>query len=77
MCERRKILQRKINTKDKHYTVLGLTAISRKPVMCIIIFSGEQLSKLVETGLDLEVETVGHSGDEDFFENKSGAGKQF
>ena len=60
ICERGKIPQRKINTKEKHYTVLGLTAISGNLVMCITIFSGEQPSTIVETRLNLEAETVGH-----------------
>ena len=77
MCELGKVPQRKINTKDKHYTVLGLTTISGKPVMCIIIFSGEQPSTIVETGLDLEAETFGDPNGADFFENNSGPGKRF
>ena len=45
--------------------------------MCIITFSGEQPSTIVETRLDLEAETVVHPDDEDFFENNSGPIKQF
>ena len=32
--------QLKSNAKDKHYTVLGLTALSGDPVMCVVIFAG-------------------------------------
>ena len=45
--------------------------------MSIIIFSGEQPSTIVETGLDIEDDTVGHPDDGGFFENNSGPGKQF
>jgi len=30
----------KVNTKDKHWTLLGLAALNRYPLMCIIIFAG-------------------------------------
>ena len=33
LCETGKSPQRKVNTKNKHYTVLGLTTLSGKPVM--------------------------------------------
>ena len=68
MCERGTVPQRKINTKDRHYTVLGLTTLAGKPVMCVVIFAGETPCTLVETGLDLEAETEGHPDNADFFE---------
>ena len=39
LCEAVKTLQQKISTKDKHYTVLGLTNFLGEAVMCIIIFA--------------------------------------
>ena len=33
--------QQKISTKDKHYTVLGLTNLEGKAVMCVVIFLGQ------------------------------------
>ena len=68
MCERGTVPQRKINTKDRHYTVLGLTTLAGKPVMCVVIFAGETPCTLVETGLDLDAATEGHPDDADFFE---------
>ena len=77
LCERGKVPKRKINTKDKHYTLLGLTSIAGKPVMCIVIFAGETPNTLTETGLDLDAETYGCPTDADFFEQNSGPGKRF
>ena len=34
LCETGKTPQRKISVKSKHYTCLGLTALSGEPVMC-------------------------------------------
>jgi len=49
--------RKKINYK--HYTVLGLTTLSGKPVMCCVIFSGIKETPLYETGLDLKKEIIG------------------
>ena len=53
LCERWMTPQENINTKDKHYTLLGLTALTYKPVICIVIFSGIQPNAMVETGLSI------------------------
>ena len=39
-CEVGKTSQQKVSIDDKHFTVLGLTALSGVPVMCIVIFPG-------------------------------------
>ena len=75
--ERGRIPRRKINTKDKHYTLLGLTLISGKPLMCITIFARESPSTITETELDLNAETIGSLSDEGFFAEYSGPGKRF
>ena len=61
---------RKINTKDKHYTLLRITALTGDPVMCMVIFSSIQLNLMVETGLDIMAETIGNATDDNFFEKK-------
>ena len=58
--------QKKINTKDKHFTLLGLTALNGDPVMCIIIFAGKQEHAVVETGMDVFADQEGEVSDEDF-----------
>ena len=69
-CERGMMSQEKINTNDKHYTLLGLTALTGKTVMCIMIFSGIHPNEMVETGLDLMIETISNEIDDEFFEKK-------
>ena len=41
VCEKGMEPQKTINTKDAHWTLLGLTSLNGDPVMCIIIFSGD------------------------------------
>ena len=77
LCEAGNTPQQKINTKDKHYTVLGLTALTGEPVMCIVIFAGNKEHAIVETGLDLSAPTIGSPNDADFVEKNSGKGKRF
>ena len=69
--------QLKSNSKDKHYTVLGLTAISGDPVMCVVIFTGTRENRLWETGIDAFAETEGRVSDADYFEKNSGKNKRF
>ena len=59
MCKWDSTPRRKINTKDKHYTILRLTTLSGKAIMCIVIFAGETPNTIIDTGLDLRVETFG------------------
>ena len=68
LCERGKTPQLKISTRDKHYTMMGLTSINGKPVMCVVIFAGKRPNALCETGLDLHAPTVGEPSDPDFLE---------
>ena len=58
ICETGTTPQRKINTKSKHYTCLGLTSLSGEPVMCCIIFAGKKEQTLCKTGLDLSSEMI-------------------
>ena len=59
--------QEKINIKDKHYTLLGITALTDEPVMCIVIFYGIKPNEMVETGMGIMAETIGNATDDDFF----------
>ena len=76
LYERGKIPRRKVKTKDKHYTVLGLTSISGKTVMCIVISAGETPRTITETGLELDAETYGDLINVDFIEQNSGPGRR-
>ena len=69
--------QQNISTKDKHYTVLGLTALSGEPVMCIVIFTGIRKNALWVTGLDLEAEVEGSASNDDFLLTIQGRDRDF
>ena len=69
--------QQKACTKEKHFTLLGITALNGDPVMCVIIFAGKRENKLYECGMDVFAEQIGEVGDEDFFEKNSGKGKLY
>ena len=76
-CKTGKMPQQNSNTKIKHYTLLGLTALSGKPIMCCVIFSGKNENILCETGFDMNAEFVGSPDDPGFFENNSRKEKTF
>jgi hypothetical protein len=42
--------------KDKHFTVLGVTAFTGEPVLCVVIVEGENRNLLVETGVVLDAQ---------------------
>ena len=69
LCERGKTMQRKISTRNKHYRMRGLTSLTGKPVMCVVMFSGKRPNALCETGcLILNAQTVGEPSDPKFFD---------
>ena len=53
---------------DKHYTLLGFTALTGQPVMCVVILSGILLSYEVEVGIDIDATVIGEPTDKDYFE---------
>ena len=50
-CETSTTPAHKIHTKNNHYTVLGLTTLSSKYVVCYIIFAGIKENYLCKTSL--------------------------
>ena len=66
VCEKGMDPQQTINTKDKHFTLLGLTALNGDPVMCICIFAGVRESAIVETGMDIFAKREGDVSDDDY-----------
>ena len=77
VCGKGMIPQKKINTKDKHFTLLGLTSLAGDPVMCVIIFAGLREQAVIETGMDVFAQQEGEVSDDDFFVKNSGSGKRF
>ena len=74
--------------KDRKFTVIGLTALTGEPVMCVIIIEGSKGNLLLETGIDMDqIEHIDIESYEDaaasteyntdFLLNNSGPGKLF
>ena len=77
VCEIGTVPQNKVSHNDRHFTVLGFTALDGSPVLCMVIIAGVQQKYEVETGLDIEAEMVGDPTDKDFFERNRGKGKMY
>jgi len=71
------VAQRKISTKDKHYTLLGLTLLTGDPLICVVIMAGDNPKPKVETGIDFFVEQIGASTDRDYIINNTDKGRKF
>ena len=70
-------MQNKVSHNDRHFTVLGLTALDGSPVFCVIIIAGVKQMYEVKTGLDKDAKIVGDTYDSDFFEKNRGKGKLY
>ena len=69
-------LKIKTSTKDKHFTLIGPTALKGDPVMCVIIFSRKREIKLYETGMDVFTKKEGSVSDDNYLKN-SGKVKRY
>ena len=76
-CGRGCVPQNQSSSNDKHFTMLGFTALNGQPVMCLVIIAGVQEKWEVETGIDIDADQVGDCIDPDFFINNRGEGKMF
>ena len=76
-CGRGWVPQNQSSSNDKHFTMLGFTALSGEPVMCLVIIAGVQEKWEVECGIDVDVVPVGDPSDPDFFQKNMGKGKMF
>ena len=76
VCAKGMIPQEK-NTRDKHWTLLGLTALNGDPIMCVIIFAGIGSQAVVEIEMDVFVEQEGEDSDDDYFKKNSGKNKRY
>ena len=72
-----------VATRTNHFTVLGVTALSGDPVLCVVIISGKKGDIPVSTGVDWnavedELNSNIEEGDEiRFLNNNTGSGKMF
>ena len=77
-CRRGTKPKKKATKQEKHFTLLGLTLLTGEPLMCVIIFSGENEKTFVETGVDPNCEKIyGLETDYDFVLKNTGKGKLF
>ena len=59
---------------EKHFTLMGFTALTGEPVMCVIIIKGKERSAAIETGIDVLANVVGEPTDNDYFKKIRGRG---
>ena len=67
LTEKGTIPQNKTSKANKRITLIGLTAFTGEPVLCIIIIQGKIQKPDVETGVDILVPPIGETNDADFF----------
>lgn len=63
--------------EDCHFTVMGFTALTGDPVMCVVIFEEETPKMDVATGVDVFAWVCGDPTDADFVSKNSGPGRRF
>ena len=77
VCARGAIPQIKVQHSERHFTLLGFTALSGEPLLCLIIISGVREQLNIETGIDPTKSVMGDVNDEDFVDKNFGPGKIF
>ena len=77
VCARGTIPQVKVQHSERHFTLLGFTALSGEPVLCLIIISGVREHLNIETGIDPTKPILGDVNDETFIDQNFGPGKLF
>jgi hypothetical protein len=69
------------STRDRHFTVLGLTASSGDPVLCVVIFASDKTDGVIANwteGIDIMVDPVkDENGEIDLSDINFGKGKIF
>ena len=77
MGERGYVAQEKASTHSHKFTMIGFTALTGDPVMCVLIFEGKRPNGSIEAGIDFTIKPNGSPSDPDYVEINSGAGKYF
>lgn len=72
-----KVPQRKASSKNKRFTLIGLTALTGEPVMAVIILQGKRPQASLEAGIDINVDPIGNATDSDYLQKNSGPNKYF
>ena len=71
LCERNHILQSKASNKDKRFTLMRLTILTGKRLMCCVIFKCVKCSFQTENGIDFTVKVNSSSNDQVNFIKKN------
>ena len=77
LTAKKSVGQRKCSTRNRKFTLIGLTAFSGEPVMCVIIVEGKLPNGAIEAGIDITVTPKGSIDDPDFIFNNSGNGSYY
>ena len=77
ICEKGCVPQVKVQHSERHFTLLGFTALDGSPVLCLIIISGVREHLNLETGIDVTKPIEGDITDKDFIDANFGKGKLF
>lgn len=75
LCERGSVPKKVSSNVDKHFALLGFTALSGDPVMRAVAFSGANQSAHAECSVDFAKDFVRNDEDNDLFEKNFGPGK--
>ena len=65
------------STRNRRFTMIGLTAFTGEPVMCILILEGKHPKGNIEAGIDITVTPDGDNTDPNFILHNSGPGKYY
>ena len=77
LTEPGQVAQQTTLTKDKHYTLLGLTLLTGQHLVCVLIMVGDTPKIEVKTDIDICVEQVVVPTDRDYTKNDTGEGCRF
>ena len=74
LTEKGRVPQKKISTRNRKFTMIGLTALTGVPIMCIIIIDGNRPDGSIKAGIDINIQPKVDSTDHDFILKNSGPG---
>ncbi len=77
LVERGQVPMKKISTSNKKFMLIGPTALTGEPVMCILIIEGKRPNRSIVAGVDIRVTPTGSFSDNDFVLKNCGNGKYF
>ena len=63
VTEKGRVPERKVPTKSRKFTMIGLTALTGDPVMCVIIIEGTRPNGSIEARIDFTIQPKGDPSD--------------